>query len=292
MIADSISPSGKRMRTIKMRLPRIILAELNTHRQLSKNTRSSRAVPVETMIKEVMEEPFIPLHWGAAQKGMQAYNETSERVDVGPVFGFPHEFPVENEKAWLIGRDLMVKLAEGFHQAGYAKQIINRLLEPWMFVDSLVSGTEWANFLALRDHHAAEPHIQVVAREVRRVSDYSTPYEVKPGEWHLPYVKDFERNLYPLDVLKKLSVARCARISYAPFDGNGSVEKEIERYDLLVGSAPIHASPTEHQATPDDTFTIRSIGSVQWLRPREHGNLIGWRQLRKLLPNECILEAA
>lgn len=338
IIADSVSPQGKRLTTIQMRYPRFIHAESLTHRllaeqpsyyddiiipdglmydpNLSRNARSSRAVPVETMIKEVMENPVIPIHWGAAQKGMQAYLENHNPIDMGPLIG-GSIYPIEasNVQAWLFGRDQMVKLAEGFHNAGYAKQVINRLLEPWLHIDTLVSATEWTNFLALRDHHMAEPHIQKLAQEVKLAMEISTPVLLKPGQWHLPYI-DYQyrkgqslsldtqaildycnrpEGLGPNEfehVARKISVARCARISYTPFDGNGSIEKELERYELLVGSIPLHASPAEHQATPDTSGLDESQGRFWWNTPREHGNLVGWRQFRKMLPHEHITEIA
>jgi hypothetical protein len=311
IIADSVSPQGKRLTTIQMRYPRFIHAENKTHRMLtehgildedgvmiptglmydpnlSRNARSSRAVPVETMIDEIMNNPVIPIHWGAAQKGMQAYAENHAEVDIRRVLGVPHHIGATNTQAWLLGRDLMVELARGFHAAGYHKQVINRLLEPWMHIDTLVSATEWTNFLALRDHHAAEPHIQKLAQEVKLAMEVSTPRPLKPGEWHLPYVNDDERQTLPQDVQREISVARCARISYAPFDGDGSIGKERERFNLLVGSSPLHASPAEHQGTPDFLKGFRT----GYENEDKHGNLKGWIQFRKLLPNENITEIA
>jgi hypothetical protein len=271
VITDSISPEGHRLTTMELRYPRFIHAELMTHRQFSRNARSSRAVPVPKMIQEVIDDPVIPLHWGAAQKGMQAYEQCNELVHDPWRRAY-----LTNQEAWLMARDNAVELARAFHEAGYAKQIVNRLLEPWLHIDTLVSATEWSNWFALRDHHAAEPHIQILARAMKQAMEESEPVRLEPGDWHLPYVTDQEYQIIPLkDDLIKLSVARCARISYAPFDGDASYEKELERYNLLVGSHPMHASPAEHQATPDDG------------NPQQWGNFVGWRQFRKTLPGEC-----
>ena len=49
VIADSVCPKGVRMTTMEIEYPRFILAELNTHRMLSKNSASSRAIPVKSM---------------------------------------------------------------------------------------------------------------------------------------------------------------------------------------------------------------------------------------------------
>lgn len=298
ILADSISPDGIRLTTLHLRYPRMIHAEFMTHRVFSRNARSSRAVPVETLIREVETDPVIPLHWGANQKGMQADRECDEPVR------FRND-AVSREQAWLRARDNAVTIARNFERAGYHKQVVNRLLEPFMHIDVVVTATEWANFLALRDHPAAEPHIAILARTIKTRLTASQPIALRPGEWHLPYVDraDFDRavDLYGREavsggaLLIKLSVARCARISYQPFDGNASIEAEIARHDALVGAVPMHASPAEHQATPDTfshtTFEDGKPPLSVWENPNEHGNLRGWRQYRKTLAGENLAEA-
>lgn len=280
--------------TIHARYPRIIHGEIMTHRVFSRNARSSRAVPVATMLKEIREAPFVPWHWGKNQKGMQADQvfEPSDTVDL--------------RRAWLTARDNAVDSAEDMMDFGVHKQIANRLIEPFSFIDTLITSTSWANFFHLRDHKAAEPHFQDLAgmfREAINGAEYQT---LDYDQWHLPYVNESEINelkqdlhsknplldpLHPViateveTIAKKLSVARCARISYTPFDGDASIERELERYDLLVGSSPLHASPAEHQATP------RRPGDYK--TPAGGGNLgRGWIQYRKTLPGEYVEDAA
>jgi hypothetical protein len=292
IIADSVSPQGIRLTTMQLHYPRMIHSEFMTHRVFGRNARSSRAVPVEKMIQEVIDDPVIPIHWGAAQKGMQAYEETSELVSVpgcgGTLFndGSYVSGKVTREEAWLKARDYVVSVAKAYHEAGYAKQVINRLLEPWLHIDTLVTATEWSNFFVLRDHHAAEPHIRALAQEMKRVMADSSPQILDYGVWHLPYILDAEHDEFSTSDLLKLSVARCARISYTPFDGNGSIESELKRYELLVGSHPMHASPAEHQAKPDEVHTYAGNTPI-WRTPQWHGNLKGWIQFRKTLPGEC-----
>jgi hypothetical protein len=289
IVLDSVSPDGIRLTTIHMRYPRFIHAELMTHRVFSRNARSSRAVPVATMLREIETDPVVPLHWGANQKGMQADRENNRLVGSYDFENGQAEFvEISREAAWLKARDWAVIAAKGFMEADYHKQVVNRILEPYMHIDVLVSATEWGNFLALRDHHMAEPHIAMLAREVRAAIEASEPTLLQPDEWHLPYVTS-EEWLYTggeVDDLRKLSVARCARISYKPFDGNADWASEIERYDALVGSAPMHASPAEHQATPDIRRANGVGGYCGWWTPEEHGNFTGWRQYRKMLPGE------
>lgn len=285
IIADSISPDGIRLTTMHLRYPRFIHAEFMTHRVFSRNARSSRAVPVETMLREIETDPVIPLHWGANQKGMQAAEECDE-----PVRFRNDEVP--RAAAWLRARDNAVTVARNFARSGYHKQVVNRLLEPFMHIDTLVTATEWANFYVLRNHHLAEPHIAMLASEMEAADALSTPTLLEPGQYHLPYVDaaagEFDlENPRHLATAIKVSVARCARISYRPFDGEASIEAEVARHDALVGAVPMHASPAEHQATPD---VRRSAGisnwSHDWWHQAEHGNFRGWRQYRKTLIGE------
>jgi hypothetical protein len=313
---------------IHTRHPRIIHSEWMTHRVFSRNARSSRAVPVTTMLKEIRETPFVPWHWGKNQKGMQAAEECNEIIKtdrrVMGARGLSYA-PREREDAWLLARDNAVEIAEAFSDAGYHKQIANRLLEPFMWIDVLTTSTSWANFLHLRDHKDAEPHFRDLAQMVKEAIEKAEFQTLEPGEWHRPYIEDQDliavgqQNISHeerCEMFTKLSVARCARISYAPFDGDASLKKELERYDLLVGSDPLHASPAEHQATPDQTYNARIIqtdakpvlwhdngdGSMRalnegawreqkWLHPELAGNLgPGWIQYRKTLPGEYVAD--
>lgn len=278
--------------TMHLHYPRIIHSELMTHRVFSRNARSSRAVPVKTMLNEIRNDPFVPWHWGKNQKGMQAGEECSEAVkDWWGVGG-----TLDNVNAWCQAATQAANAAEAFMNAGYHKQVANRLLEPFSWIDTLVTSTSWANFFHLRDHEDAEPHFRDLARLMHKAIATADPKPLKHGEWHLPYINENDRDgvCFDLglgantekanDLLIKLSVARCARISYKPFDGDASVERELERYDQLVGSSPLHASPAEHQATPDHLYPADN----EWEKPEHHGNFNGWIQYRKTLANEAI----
>lgn len=285
IILDSVSPEGIRLTTMQLRYPRFIHSEFMTHRVFSRNARSSRAVPVPKLIQECLEDPVVPLHWGAAQKGMQAFEECNNLVS------FRND-KVDRERAWLRARDTVVNAAEQFHRAGYAKQVVNRLIEPFLHIDTLVTSTEWSNFLALRDHEMAEPHIRALAQKMKLAMDYSQPHYQEHGAWHLPYVSkapdedkiwswSLEHDLDLHDFARKLSVARCAGISYVPFDGSKiDYDNELRRANDLIGSIPMHASPAEHQATPDRR------ADFGWHMEHLHGNLRGWIQYRKQLVGE------
>jgi hypothetical protein len=295
-------PDEKPLYTIRMRYPRPIHGEVMTHRVFSRNARSSRAVPVKTMLNEVRTIPYVPWHWGANQKGMQADKECDEHVDASGQDAYENPIKLTREQAWLEARDAAASTAEAFMNAGYHKQNPNRLLEPFSWMDTLITANEWDNFLWLRDHADAEPHIIDLARLFKQAIDAARVNELEPGEWHLPYIdindvevgaEIFPDSMDPFNKwLCKISAARCARISYKPFDGDPSYDRELERYDSLVSSDRVHASPLEHSASPD-TLSYTAIqeepGKVgfrrEWAEPSLHGNLKGWIQYRQTIPN-------
>lgn len=296
ILASKTNTGAPPIYTIRMRYPRIIHGEIMTHRVFSRNARSSRAVPVQTMLNEVREKPFVPWHWGKNQKGMQADEECFSSVDMS----FRDDcapYSTDRENAWLYARNCAVDTAQALMEAGYHKQIPNRLLEPFSWIDTLITSTDWSNFLWLRDHKDAEPHLQDLARLVRQAINKAEYQELEKGEWHLPYITSNDKIMnsvagetkghvttyHPnLNALLKISAARCARISYKPFNGDASYESELARYDLLVKSDRVHASPLEHQAMPDEKWEQ----APGWKSEELHGNLTGWIQNRKLIPNE------
>lgn len=271
--------------TIRLRYPRIVHGEIMTHRDFSRNARSSRAVPVMTMLNEVNSSPFVPWHWGKNQRGMQADVDHNDPVIIPEGYEKYWDFdtPISREDAWLYARDRAVEVANAMMNANYHKQIPNRLLEPFSWIDTLITSNRWDNFLWLRDEADAEPHIQDLARLVNQALNEMPVQELLPHDWHLPYITDAD-NVEAMTVapkhrqqwLCKISAARCARISYKPFDGDASYQRELERHDMLVTSKRVHASPLEHQARPDPSY-----GSMHL-----HGNLPGWIQYRKTVPNE------
>jgi len=313
---NAASPD-KVLSTLLLRYPRCIHAEFMTHRVFSRNAASSRAIPVEKLIKDVIENPFVPVFWGLNQKGMQASVESDAPVYLEGASHFDMidrcYDPISKETAWLYARDKAVEAARAFAKAGYHKQIVNRLLEPFAHITVLVSSTEWDNFLELRDHEAAEPHIQILAREIRKCLEREDDIQdLEPGGWHLPFITDEDKQSvvewddgeenrracssgwvarnqwawYGLSKIKKLSTARCASTSYKTVDGfDMTLEKAVELHDRLVGSSPIHASPAEHVAQADDfhPMQMRDGKPQGWQHPEQHGNFVGFRQYRHML---------
>jgi len=317
VICDSVCPNHARLTTFVVTMPRIVLAEFNTHRMFSRNSASSRAIPVERMLNLIQENPYVPTHWGKNQKGMQAYEEVARE-----------ERHVAQQN-WLRGLDCALRSVRALQDVGIHKQTTNRLLEPFMWHTVLVTATEWDNFWHQRDHEAAHPDIRKVARLMRDAYEQSTPKDLAHSEWHLPFIEqdDIElaqrmavssagssQSVGAESILKKVSAGRCAAVSYMRQEEK-DFAKDIARCEGLVVNG--HMSPLEHVARPmspteierwrtfhvtlsdgtqDWTTTPTLVGDT-WLgtelrvlkcRVRAfHGNFDGWLQYRKQIHNEA-----
>lgn len=269
IIADSMTHNGVRLTTLQLRYPRFIHAEFMTHRVFSRNASSSRAIPVERLIQDILDDTAMPMHWGKNQPGMQAREEHDALVElqIGDDWLNQPEMKVfESRDAWRFARDNAIETAKAFHKAGYHKQIVNRLLEPFSHINVVVTATDWDNFFALRDHPDAQPEIQVLAREIKAAMARSEPDFLAPGEWHLPYVDALM--LGDLETMKRVSAARCARVSYLTHEGKQStVEEDLALCDRLIGGRPFHASPFEHQAEALP-YASRANNFTGWLQFR------------------------
>lgn len=291
IIADSISAEGIRLLTWQLRYWRPIHSELMTHRVFSRNAGSSRARPSQAIIDQVYSDPWGPMHWGKNQPGMQAVEELDEEEKIHAQF------------KWRDAAQAAAHHAQVINIGGAHKQIVNRLLEPFTYIDVVLSGTDFANWYALRDHKDAQPEIRELASLMKEVQAHSEPKLLQPGEWHLPYITDEEREnvrvfgedfeingtkLNTLELLRRASAARCARVSYKLHDGSKTdFVKDLELFNRLLVSQPLHASPAEHQATPDTCYNYESHAET-WENPNQWGNFRGWRQFRKMLPNEYV----
>lgn len=274
IIADSISEDDVRITTLQLRYPRFIHSEFMTHRVFSRNASSSRAIPVERLIEDIERETAMPIHWGKNQPGMQAREEHDEELKIDAYL--PKYSKID---AWIRARNNAIEVARAFHNAGYHKQIVNRLLEPFSHINVVVTSTEWENFFKLRRHPDAQPEIKVLADVMYDVIQQSKPYLIYNKEWHLPYITE---NGLEIEKAIKCSVARCARVSYLTHEGKPTnIENDLLLYERLINAIPPHMSPAEHQATPDKFL----YDVVMWNQPTLHGNFIGWKQYRKVIEN-------
>ncbi len=293
IITDSINIDEQRLTTFEITTPRIILAEFNTHRMFSRNSASSRAIPVEKQLNKVLDDPFIPVYWGRNQSGMQAAAAlTEEEAHIA-------------EFEWLVSRDYAVlgavalmggisqlkddilkdRITELKKNTGFIgvdspapvhKQITNRLLEAFMWQTIIVTATDWDNFYALRANPQAQPEIQKTAYMMKELHKQNVPDLLGHDDWHLPYVREEERDT-PIDILKKMSVGRCTRVSYLTHDGRRDPQEDIDLHDKLVRSG--HMSPFEHVARPMAIGEQAVFGTYS-------GNFRGWHQYRKDIPHE------
>jgi thymidylate synthase ThyX len=263
-----------------------------THRVFSRNAASSRAIPVKRMIDDIRQNCAMPIFWGKNQAGMQAKEELDDIVKrreilVSPVGNSldPYTLTVTDKHAakheWLAARDSAIKHAEKMLELGVHKQIANRILEPFMHMTVIITGTEFENFFALRAHPDAQPEFQDLAYKMLDIYQLSEPNKLKEGEWHIPFGDKLDETrlteLYyqtaiPHEELKlRISVARCARVSYLNFEGKDDYNKDIELSETLSSSG--HWSPFEHSAMALSTSEYS-------------GNFKGWKQYRKTFYEE------
>ena len=316
-LLHSVAPAGVPMVTFEIEYPRIILAEINTHRMLAKSSASSRAIPFEKMTKQLIGRP---VRFGKANKGMQ---DTGEQHDGKVVISayemgdnpsdsvvFVTSYEVSGQDAWEFAKESAVEISDAFYKAGFAKQVYNRLTEPFQMIKTVISGTEWANFFWLRNHASADPTFAELARVMQQAMQESIPQTLLPSEWHLPYVTsrrngngkleywlDSETQLCEDDALK-VSAARCAAVSFRNTDYG--LEKCRQVHDKLVGDDRKHGSAMEHQAKAmtglDAGGEITLVTNPKTWEPGVthmdsefnlwSGNFKGWVQYRKLIHGE------
>lgn len=277
VIADSIGPSDVRLTTFEFTYPRLMHAELMTYRVFSRNAASSRAIPVKKQLQRISKNMATPEAWGINKPGMQATEEAT---------GLRRWLA---KKLWnMCGRTVLV-FSWFMMKLGIHKQVINRMAEPWSHITVIVTADEFglANFFAQRDHEDAQPEFRILARKAWVAYNMSKPKQLKLNEWHLPYIHDWDileitRHWYPndkekaIDALKKISVGRCARVSYLNHDGARHLNEDIRLHDKLVSGYPGHWSPLEHVAQATSL-------------PAASGNIRGWKQYRKCFDKENIL---
>lgn len=290
IVADSRA-SGTRLTSIEVTFPRFILAEFNTHRVFSRNSASSRAIPVERRIAQVRANPFVPEAFTKNRKGMQADEIVGEGTHV------------EAHQTWLEAAEAAARYAEHLAEIGVHKQHANRLLEPFVWHTVIVTATEWENFFALRTDKAAQPEMQITAKLMRDAMAASEPRDLREGEWHLPYTTAEERETHRDEglgfALVKMSVVRCAAVSFERQDAERTLTQMCDRHDDLAVAG--HWSPFEHQAkvaTPSETqqnaswFSVEHPEVGQTFTSGFIGNFRApWLQYRKMFHGERVWRA-
>jgi len=286
VLARTSAPARPEVLTVQLTLPRVILAELNTHRMISKSVASSRAVPYSKLKSRIEANPYMP--WPQKnKKGMQSIEDYTEEER--------QLFWEKHLKQLQVTLDYCDDLISSLNPH---KQFVNRYLEPWMMVDAICTATDWTNFLALRDHEAAEPAFQVLANKVHKAY---LEYPATPGKWHLPLMtnlppdiqRETDRQIAEIaerqniegdpENLKALaSAGRCASISYFNHEsGKVDVAADIDRAYKLMFHKPGHMSPFEHVCTSE--FELWRLNNHGYCK-----NLYHWVSYRAFIADENI----
>lgn len=275
LVLDSVSAAGKRITTFKLRYPKMVHGDFMTHRVFSRNASSSRAIPTKRLSAGDVYVPEFRVNKPGMQPGEYLADDKMR----------------EAQNIWNVAADHCLLAAQKLSDAddlNVHKQWTNRMLEWFGYINVIVTATDYDNFIGLReelnedDWPMAQDEIYFQATGIRDLLASSKPTLLSTDQWHLPFILDSEWEM-SIDNLRRISAARCAGISYETVDGLPmTIERAEKICNKLLTSRRVHASPFEHQATPDPMN----------VSPHLHGNLDGWIQYRKLIPHECIKREA
>ena len=271
-----------RVTTFVIVLPRNMLAEFNTHRDLSRNSASSRAIPTKTFLRKILSDTFVPEEFGTAiprmnagpplegeklEKAMEVWGDAAvSQIWFALSLTTTPEYVIREWDKWVEEKnddfaefvlDIIDRIEDKenpIHNEpllNVTKGLTNRLLEPFVWHEIIVTATEWENFFALRTDNNAQREIRVIAQMMKEVYDASEPELLKEGEWHLPFIQPEEKQWAkrnPLSAAKAVT-ARCARVSYLTHDKKViDLEADYALADSLAKNG--HMSPFEHALYP------------------------------------------
>ena len=302
--------TGKEIFTLELEYPRAIHAQLLTHGAFSKNSSSTRAVPLEAAIKQILANPAHYI-WTENQSGMQGAVIT----DPDKLAGAERLFHIAKMNMIHIARNLSSKRSWG---QNIHKQNAGRLLEPFQNIKIVLTSTEWENWDWLRNDPDAQGEIADLACAIKEARDTAEITVLKEDEWHVPYV-DREREtvngkmkyflpredlpngklghstVLSVEEAKAVSSSVCAQISYRKADY--ALEKASGMQGMLVNGRRVHASPFEHQASPIGEYSTDSgdFAAIMFNLPTGvthvrrdgtmgSGNFVSWIQHRQLIP--------
>lgn len=305
VIQDSVcTRTATRITTFELEYPRFIHSEFMTHRMLSRNAASSRAIPISKLVNLVEQNPARPVEWGKNIKGMQA----TEQLDMPEL--------LQATQLWDDIARTTCSVARKFDGLKLHKQVSNRILEPYQMIKVVCTATSYDNFFHLRKHPDAQPEIKELATAMLEACNRSNPIGLAAGEWHVPYIlrEDTEQGLqyYILEEQDNLenhtaktyltaeqaimiSASCCAQVSYRIL--NTDIDKAQDIFAKLVESKPVHASPLEHQATPMSNLTNSCNSCDSWEKGVTHsdrggilwsGNFKYWIQHRQLIEDHVV----
>lgn len=237
---------------------------ITVHNCFSRNASSSRAVPVERTIQNILNDPWVPSDVYKNCKGMQGKDIVNE-----------DDYDIFCEE-WQDAAFKAIEVAHKMIDNGFHKQHINRILEPFTKIKVIVTATEWSNFFDLRLSPDADPEIQHLAKAIKMAMDAVSNtyiYINAHGGRTLPYVNVDEMDaIDDLRILTLISAARCARVSYLNHDGSKpDILKDLTLAKRLIDSG--HMTPFEHQCRYSfDTgfqYNLRDFQSARYML--DHG---------------------
>lgn len=306
--------TGTKITTLLLEYPRIIHSQLLTHRVFSKNSSSTRAIPISKSIDQIKKKPANYI-WTHNQPGMQG-----KIIDDLMLFqAIEKQYREFMQKTFSFVELLGMPTQEGGY--GVHKQHAGRFLEPFQNIRVCLTSTEWDNWDWLRYDVESQPEIELLAIKIKEARETGYYMPLDSGEYHVPFVervRDSEtgnlsyfisNDLGEIEILTleqaiSISQSCCAQTSYRVLDF--SIEKAVKIIDTLFKGRKVHASPTEHQATPihnglNKLGFVRTDGQFlpyfdtsSWPEGVTHvdrdgnywsGNFKHWIQQRQLIPN-------
>jgi hypothetical protein len=239
---------------------------LLTHRMLSRNTRSNRAVSTAKLADQPI---FVPDDLRLDDRRM--------RQD----WALPDEAMCRARRLWVLAAVGAERWARRLAALGVHRQTANRLMEPFKYTVTVATATDWPWWFRLRCAGDAQGETQKLARLMLAAYVASTPARRCPGEWHLPFVtpEDCARSRHeptacPEAYLCALATARAARVSTLTFEGRLDPSADLRLHDDLVRGQ--EWSPFEHAAQAF-AYALDCDGYA--------ANFRGWRAYRALWPN-------
>lgn len=287
---DKFTAKTNYISSYELEYPRIVHSEFLTHRVFSKNSASSRAIPVKSNLALLENEIAYPVRWGENQAGMQDKGVNSPNAD-------------KAKEIWDRAAESAKGYAAELQALNMHKQIPNRLLEPFSHMKVVLTFTEYSNWKELRKHKDADPTIASLAEalDVEYNKAMDTAMLLYPGEFHVPYIDrvrgtegiiystgedDTSKEILDPGQALKVSASCCAQVSYRKNDT--SLSKAMDLFYKLILSRPAHASPVEHQATPIECSPSQDswpLGITHKDRYGNYwsGNFKGWIQHRQII---------
>jgi hypothetical protein len=309
ILADSIAPNGVRLTTMEWTYPRPIHSELLTHRAASRNAASSRAIPAKKLRNMVITEPFVPLEWLREQPGMVGGPALigNDALVADAIWLDARDYMVkaaEDLSALGIHKSIPNRLIEPFmwitvlitatdwnnlwhlrvakdaeqhfqHIARWAKEIYDHPLNPPQHIDPN-DPCPWHLPLISWDDREDWSRGERTCAECKGEGVIDLCDEGNSDAWSCRTCNGTGTVTFTTMDLVKVSVGRCARVSYLTHDGRRDLGEDIVLHDRLLKDR--HMSPFEHVATPNP-YPIKSSHS---------GNFRGWEQYRKTFVDEYV----